>query len=138
CLNSTGLFSFYTKKQKCIAMENMKLFGIKQLKKRSFKELSGGQQQRVLLARAFCATKKLLLLDEPCTGLDPMVAKELYKIIKTINADKGIAVIMVSHDIKTAVSNADKILHIQKKPLFLGTTREYCQSLIGKRFLRGV
>ena len=97
CINSMGLKPFYTKKEKKIALSNMERLGITELKNVPYNTLSGGQQQRVLLARALCATKKILLLDEPVSGLDPVVTAELYDIINSIN-DSGITVIMISHD----------------------------------------
>ena len=96
--------------------------------------LSGGQQQRVLLARALCATEKMLLLDEPVTGLDPAVTYEMYQIISDINKKYGITIIMISHDITSACSYASKILHINKKQLFFGDTKDYINSDIAKRF----
>ena len=87
CLNSRGIRPFYTARERGIAAENMERLGISELKKRSYRELSGGQQQRVLLARALCATRKILLLDEPVTGLDPMVTVEFYGLISQINHD---------------------------------------------------
>lgn len=97
--------------------------------------LSGGQQQRVLLARALCAAKELLLLDEPVTGLDPVVTAEFYRLIKKLNRDSGIAVIMVSHDIECAVENANKILHLGSRGVeFFGTTEDYLKSDAGRRF----
>ena len=98
-------------------------------------QLSGGQQQRVLLARALCAAKELLLLDEPVTGLDPVVTAEFYRLIKKLNRDSGIAVIMVSHDIECAVENANKILHLGSRGVeFFGTTEDYLKSDAGRRF----
>lgn len=138
CLGCVGMLSFYSKNQKKMALENMELLGIRDLQNKSFKELSGGQQQRVLLARALCATKKMLILDEPCAGLDPIVAKNLYKIIKKINNDKNIAIVMVSHDIGSAIPHSNMIIHMQNKPMFFKTPKEYCESLVGKRFLGGV
>ena len=102
----------------------MKKLGIDALANRCYRELSGGQQQRVLLARALCATKKLLILDEPVAGLDPIVTEHLYEIIKEINKS-GITVIMVSHDIKAAVEYASHVLHIGQTPLFHGTKHDY-------------
>ena len=90
----------------------MRILGVDHMKRKSFSELSGGQKQRVLLARALCATKELIVLDEPEAGLDPIVTKELYKIINSINKDMGIGVIIVSHDVKEAALYANKILHI--------------------------
>ena len=99
--------------------------------------LSGGQQQRALLARALCATKSLLLLDEPVTGLDPIVTGEFYDLIRKINQESNIAVVMVSHDIETAVENASHILHLQETVRFFGTAEDYRKSRIGKKFLGG-
>ena len=100
-------------------------------------QLSGGQQQRALLARALCATKSLLLLDEPVTGLDPIVTGEFYDLIRKINQESNIAVVMVSHDIETAVENASHILHLQETVRFFGTAEDYRKSRIGKKFLGG-
>ena len=100
-------------------------------------ELSGGQKQRVLLARALCATKKMLLLDEPVTGLDPIVTAEFYQLIKEVNTSFGIAVVMVSHDIESAVRDATHILHLQETALFYGRAEDYTRSPVGRRFLGG-
>ena len=102
CLNSRGIKPFYSAKERKTALDNMERIGISELKHRSYRELSGGQQQRVLLARALCATKKLLLLDEPVSGLDPMVTAEMYELIANINKS-GVTVIMVTHDMAAAV-----------------------------------
>ena len=100
-------------------------------------EFSGGQRQRVLLARALCATKKLLLLDEPVTGLDPIVTAEFYQLISRINRESGIAVVMVSHDIESAVEYASHILHLQETMLYFGKADGYEKSRAGKTFLGG-
>lgn len=136
-LNSRGMRPFYTLVDKEAARGNMELLGISDLEKQCFRDLSGGQKQRVLLARALCATKKLLLLDEPVTGLDPIVTQEFYQLIKQINKNAGIAVVMVSHDIESTMEYASHILHLQETALFFGTAEEYCKSEIGKAFLRG-
>jgi zinc transport system ATP-binding protein len=113
-LPSMGLRPFYSRREKQWAEENMRLMGIDGLKKRSYRELSGGQQRRVLLARALCAAKKLLVLDEPMAGLDPLISAELYKLLKTINRETGITIIMVSHDIEAAQEYASQILNLGK------------------------
>ena len=135
CLNQRGMKPFYARADKHSALGNMEKLGIASLKRRCYRELSGGQQQRVLLARALCATKKLLLLDEPVTGLDPIATNELYSIIKKLNREDGITIIMVSHDIVSAVENADHILHLSDKEMFYGKTTEYMHSEMGSRFL---
>lgn len=137
CLNKLGIKPFYTKKEKALAKENMEIMGITKLRKRCYRELSGGQQQRVLLARALCATKKLLLLDEPIAGLDPVATQEFYELVQKINTNLGITIIMVSHDIQAAISYAKHILHLHHTQLFFGTAAEYQSSSVGRRFLGG-
>ena len=114
----------------------MAQLGILDIKNKSYKTLSGGQQQRVLLARALCATDKILFLDEPVSGLDPKITTEFYEIIKELN-QSGITVVMISHDVKAAVKNASKILHLDKNLVFFGTTENYLKSKTGKMFLWG-
>ncbi len=125
---------FFGAKEKSVALENMKKLDIVELKNKCYRELSGGQQQRVLLARALCAGKKMLLLDEPVTGLDPVVTMELYNLIKKINKELGVTIIIVSHDLHAAVANAEHILHLNKSDSFFGTTEEYLVSDIYSRF----
>ena len=136
-LNSLGFRPFYSTGARRDALEKMQLMGILNLKQRCYQELSGGQQQRVLLARALCATKKMLLLDEPVAGLDPIVTNELYTLIEKINRELGITVIMVSHDVSSTLSYATHILHLGHRQLFFGTARIYRDSELGKHFLEG-
>ena len=117
--------------------EAAKILDLEALLDRKPKALSGGQRQRVLLARALCATKKLLLLDEPVTGLDPIVTAEFYQLISRINKESGIAVVMVSHDIESAVEYASHILHLQETVLYFGKADGYEKSRAGKTFLGG-
>ena len=132
-----GIRPFYAKADRAAARESLERMGMWEQRNRCFGELSGGQQQRVLLARALCATAKMLLLDEPVAGLDPVATQELYRQIEEINRDLGITVVMVSHDVHSAVQYAGKILHLGNESFFFGTTAEYCASDIGKRFLGG-
>ena len=119
----TGLRPFYNKEEKQQAEENMKRMGIANHADQCYRELSGGQQQRVLLARALCATRKILLLDEPVSGLDPKVTEEMYNLIDSLNQEK-ITIIMISHDIAAAVRYASHILHIGDT-VFFGTKDEW-------------
>lgn len=137
CLNSLSMRLHYGKTERERAEKNIERMGIEELKNASYQELSGGQQQRVLLARALCATKKLLLLDEPVTGLDPIATQEMYNLIKLINLCDDISVIMVSHDIHEAVRYATKILHLGHTQLFFGSCADYRGSSLARRFLGG-
>ncbi len=137
CLNNSRLLPFYTRADKERAAKHMAELGITELAEKSYRELSGGQQQRVLLARALCASNKMLILDEPVTGLDPIVTGEIYSIIKEINKKYGMTIIMVSHDVGNAVKNANKILHIKHTVQFFGSTDEYVGSKIGREFIGG-
>ena len=137
CLNRSRLIPIYTKADRERALKHMEELGITGLAAKSYRELSGGQQQRVLLARALCASNKMLILDEPVTGLDPIVTGEIYSVIKTINRKYGMTIIMVSHDVKTAVRHANKILHVKHTVQFFGSTEDYVGSKIGKDFIGG-
>lgn len=129
CLNRVGFRPFYSKQEKQIAQQAMERLHIGNLKKSCYRELSGGQQQRVLLARALCATRKMLLLDEPVAGLDPNATNDMYAMIQELNVQDEITVVMVSHDISSALKYASHILHIgNRSSLFFGTTKEYLES----------
>lgn len=132
-LSKCGRRPFFNKEQKQLAEENMKRMDIWNLKKECYRNLSGGQQQRVLLARALCASSKLLVLDEPVTGLDPKVTLEFYQLITDLNKE-GLTIIMVSHDIHAAVKYASHILHVEKEKSFIGTRGEYIGSDFWKEF----
>ncbi|HWS43023.1 MAG TPA: ABC transporter ATP-binding protein [Pseudoflavonifractor sp.] len=133
CQGRCGLRPFYNREEKRIAAQAMEKMGISELEKRCYRELSGGQQQRVLLARALCATRKVLLLDEPVSGLDPRVTAEMYRLIEGLNREDRITIIMISHDVAAAVSYASHILHIGKT-VFFGTRQDYLQSESGRAF----
>lgn len=134
CVGKSGLRPFYSKTEKMTAEKNMEILGIKELSKKCYRELSGGQQQRVLLARALCATEKLLILDEPVAGLDPVVTGEMYSLIDTLNKKHEITVIMVSHDISETLKYASHVLHIGNTPLFYGTSEDYLKSPVCRTF----
>ena len=132
CLAKNGLRPFYSKSDKALAEANIKKLGLEQFKKRCYRELSGGQQQRVLLARALCASDKILVLDEPVTGLDPKVTVQLYELIDSLNKE-GITIIMISHDLH-ALKHANKVLHLGHQTFF-GSKEDYLNSQEYKAFL---
>jgi zinc transport system ATP-binding protein len=133
-LNLRGI-RFLTKKDRRKAMEYMERLGIMHLCRYCYGELSGGQRQRVLLARAMCAAHKILLLDEPTAGLDPLVTRELYDQVRSINRSTGMTIVMASHDVANAVGQASHILHLQKIQMFYGETEEYVNSEAGALYV---
>lgn len=137
-LNRCGMYPFYRKRDKEDALEKMDLLGITHLKNRCYRDLSGGQQQRVLLARALCAAGKLLFLDEPVTGLDPAVTRDLYQIFRDCIEKYGLTIVMVSHDVKGTLREANRILHLAGgSQLFYGTKEDYLESPLRQRFTGG-
>lgn len=125
CANQLGRHFFYSRELRQKALEKLRLLDIEQLRERSYRKLSGGQQQRTLLARALCATEQLLLLDEPVTGLDPAATQEFYALIRKLNRAHGVSVVMVSHDIKSAMADATKVVVIDRGVRFFGTMERY-------------
>ena len=133
-----GKSLFLNAQMRKTAQKNIDLLGIDSIRNHSFMQLSGGQQQRALLARALCATRSLLLLDEPVAGLDPLVTREMYDVISMLHATQQLTIVMISHDIGAALHYADRILHMSQSGLFLGTPDEYRQSELGRAFAGGV
>jgi zinc transport system ATP-binding protein len=134
CQGRMGRRPFYNREDKKTAAQNMERLDLSALAGRCYRELSGGQQQRVLLARALCATQKLIVLDEPVSGLDPHVTSEMYGLIRNLNREDGITVMMISHDITAALQEATHILHVGEE-LFFGTKADYLASPLAARFL---
>lgn len=134
CQARAGRRFFYGREDKAMAARNLERMGMTGFRNRCYRELSGGQQQRVLLARALCATRKLLLLDEPVSGLDPKVTAEMYGLIEGLNRE-GVTIVMISHDIAAAVRYATHILHVGGKKTFFGDIGAYRDSAIGRRFI---
>ena len=130
-----GRRPFYNKEEKRLAANAMEKLGLTELATRCYRELSGGQQQRVLLARALCATGKLLLLDEPVSGLDPRVTADLYRLIRDLNRDDGITVVMISHDLAAALRYASHILYMGDE-IYFGTKEAFPASAAGRRFIQ--
>ena len=135
CLNRMGARPFYSRAEKEEASRNLERLSIAGLAKKCYRELSGGQQQRVLLARALCATRKLLMLDEPVTGLDPEATAGMYELIASLNKE-GVTVIMISHDMNAAVRKASHVLRLKDRSWSFATRAEFLDSEAGRAFSR--
>jgi hypothetical protein len=121
--------NFYDHSTKAIALEALKGLDILSLKDASFSELSGGQRQKVLLARALVATDKLLILDEPSNNLDQKSKLSLYNLIQKIHKERGIAVLMVTHDLDHGNLIGDKILSLTNGDFFFGKTKDFIKKV---------
>lgn len=137
CHNALGKLPFYKSSHKKRAMAALKRLDIENIKNTCYHRLSGGQQQRVLLARALCATDRLLILDEPASGLDPVITAQFYEIINDLNKKENITVIMVSHDGRAVLEYSSKILHLTHDSYIFTTKQEYKNTSFGKNFLGG-
>lgn len=138
-LGGKGLNPFYSAHDRKVVDETLAALGILDLRDYSYGELSGGQQQRVLLARALCTapdTLRLLILDEPMSGLDPAIKQELYAIIERLNRQQGITIIVVTHDVQTALTYASHILHLNHSQEFFGTTHDFQHTIAGQELIR--
>jgi len=133
-LGKKDFWPLYTHSEKLTAEEKLRLLDIEELKNKCFRELSGGQQRRVLLARSLCAAEKLLVLDEPFAGLDPLISAQLYRLLEKINRETGMTIIMVSHEIEAAEC-VKNVLHLQKQQLFFGSMEDYKKSETGRKFI---
>ena len=133
CLSSCGWHPFYGRSEKELARRQLSRLGLTELRTRSYRDLSGGQRQRTLLARALCAAKHLLLLDEPVAGLDIAIQAEFYRLLRSLREEDNMGIIMVSHDIPGALEQATHVLHLSDNP-FYGTRDEYLKTPEGQRF----
>ncbi|MCL2883925.1 MAG: metal ABC transporter ATP-binding protein [Oscillospiraceae bacterium] len=136
CLSRHGLLPFYSRRDRETAQTHLASMGLSELRRKPCCELSKGQQQRVMLARALCAAKRLLLLDEPVTGLDPIGASNMYALLQELNRE-GMTILMISHDIRSALTYGNKILHMASAPLFFGSTQSYLKTQLAHTMLEG-
>ncbi|MDR1133835.1 MAG: metal ABC transporter ATP-binding protein [Synergistaceae bacterium] len=137
-LASRGLRPFYSRRDRAVAADSMRRLGVYELRDKNFGELSGGQRQRVLLARALCSEGRLLILDEPVAGLDPMATVEFYEALSEIRSAGDVTVIMVSHDVRRAVSDASHVLYVHGGGVLFADRENYLASDAGKKFIGGL
>ena len=132
CQNQLGWRPFYSKPEKDLARKYLEMMGMESFARRSYRHLSGGQQQRVLLARALCAARKILLLDEPVAGLDPMATAGMYHLIRKLNREQKVTILMISHDMGAALKDATHVLYVGPEPFF-GTVDAFRDSPAGRK-----
>jgi zinc transport system ATP-binding protein len=120
-----GLFHRLNQKDRLKAEEAMKILGIAGLRDRRVGQLSGGQSQRVFIAKAIVDRPKLLILDEPTTGVDALSKSEFYNTLSRLNQELGITIILSSHDIGIVTRLANRIACINRTLYFCGPTSEF-------------
>lgn len=117
---------FYKKDDKKRAVDIMNKLGIYEIRKKCFSDLSGGQQQRVLIARALCATKDIIVLDEPTNGLDPSISIQIYELLEKLKNEEKITILIVSHDVDRVLDYSDKIIELKNGEVrFDGTPSDF-------------
>ena len=112
----------------------LKVVGLECAGRKKVGKYSMGMRQRLGIAQAIMENQSILILDEPITGLDPAAAQDLYKTLAYLNQKEGMAIVMVTHDLKAALKSARTVLHIGRKGLFTGTASDYLASPQGRRF----
>jgi len=115
-------------KEDVLAMDYwLSVLGISFLKKQRIGFLSGGQQQRVLLARALLSKPNLLIMDEPTSALDPSMRHTFFDVIRTLNQEENVTVLLITHDVASASDLVKRVIYLDQKILFDGTFDEYCE-----------
>jgi zinc transport system ATP-binding protein len=115
-----------TSKEKIdLALETV---GLSAQKDRRVGELSGGQQQRVLIAKAMVNNPKLLILDEPVTGIDLEMQNKFYSLLKKLNQENKITIIWASHDLDAVNRFATSVACINRSMFFHGKTYEFFEN----------
>ena len=87
--------------------------------------LSAGQQQRVLIARALVSDPELLILDEPTGGIDPETQTSFYALLQQLNRERGVTLVLVSHDIGVVARDVTKLACINRRVIFCGQPKDY-------------
>lgn len=127
-LSQKGFPRRFTKTDGTKIRQSLDLMGISDLQDKPVGDLSGGQQQRVFLARALVSDPELLILDEPGTALDPQSREDFFEFIKKLNIDRGITIILITHDTAQIGQYANKLLYLDKKIIFYGSFSDFCRS----------
>ena len=126
-VSTIGLFGKFTKKDYRAVSHAEDIIEIDPIKKRLITELSGGQQQRVFIAKALASDPDLLILDEPTTGVDVESQESFYKLLAKLNKERGLTIILVSHDIGVVVNEVNTLFCINKSLIYHGTPKHFIE-----------
>lgn len=121
-----GMFHLPKKEHKERVDQVLAMVGMEAYKKRMLSDMSGGQQQRVMIARALVNEPKLLLLDEPFTGIDEQAEAQLYDLLHTLNAENGLAILMISHDTEQIARYTNRFYHIKHRGVHEDHSSVFC------------
>lgn len=127
CQRANHLSARYSLADRELAKRVLGTLGIAELAKRRIGSLSGGQRQRAFLARCLCKQPRLLLLDEPYTGLDPQAADSLTQVLTDLRNSQGIAILMSSHDLQAVAASASRVLVLDRTLQFDGDVGEWLE-----------
>ncbi len=116
---------FYTRRDRDHAQMAMEMLKVQDFAGRRIGQLSGGQQQRVLLARAIARGPQLLILDEPCSALDPAITAELYDLFDQLKRELGLTMLISTHDWSYVRRAADRVMELGSRIEFIGTAQEW-------------
>ncbi|MCK0471539.1 metal ABC transporter ATP-binding protein [Halalkalibacter sp. APA_J-10(15)] len=120
-----GMFRFLTKAHRQKVRETVEIVGMSEYLHQNIGELSGGQQQRVFIARALVSDPELLILDEPTVGVDVKSVQQFYSLLDQLNCEKGITLIMVTHDIGAMTNHVTDVACLNKSLHFHGNTADF-------------
>jgi zinc transport system ATP-binding protein len=119
---------FLSRRDENVIDEALDLMEMRKYKDRRIWALSGGQQQRVFIARALASQPEILVLDEPTTGVDGATQERFYDMLELINREKGVTLVLVTHDIGVVTKHVTKVACLNQKLVFHGSHEDFCES----------
>lgn len=123
-----GLFRSVTKKDHASALRALKAVDMADMHDRLIGELSGGQQQRVFIARALAGDPEILFLDEPTVGVEKEVRNDFYRLLKKLNGELGLTVVLVTHDIENIAHEAMHVACLDCTLFFHDSAEEFLKN----------
>lgn len=123
-----GLFHPIRQTDKDAALLALRRVGLLELADRMISDLSGGQTQRVFIARALATEPAVLILDEPTAGVDPHAQEDLYGLLRSLNTESGITIMIVSHDIETITKETSQIAYVDRSLTYHESSLSFIES----------